>query len=379
MPALLAILDTNAVFSDRAFRGGVTGRLLALSRRGLITLAVPEVVLLEVARQHRTEILGRIDQLTQLPRKVEEAARVLELDAWEVWVSSPLVSFDSEQIWTSYQTSLRTRLDDARVEVLPIPAVDHKDLLERDLGGRAPFDSSGKGYRDALIWHSILEHLQSTDCERIVFITNDNDFGVNGLDASLRSELPPDATELEVMTSVKQLLDDPMIKQLESKLREQLENPPDPSREELEPDPAWARNASLVETAVQAAVEGIYHQWVEITTATRTGLGIADEIDDLELEDAYTDSDADFEWNPYEQLDTTLLAQASIDASATFSGTVVKSDAAVLADDDIYVEEWDHNTAQVTFERDVRLVFDLKFDVLSQSVDDIRLTSVEAR
>jgi len=46
----------------------------------------------------------------------------------------------------------------------------------RALEGRRPFDDSGMGFRDTVIWKTILEECNHHG-ERIIFITNDSDFG----------------------------------------------------------------------------------------------------------------------------------------------------------------------------------------------------------
>ena len=42
------------------------------------------------------------------------------------------------------------------INIIPYPSTSHKDLVSRDLARKRPFQESGKGYRDALIWESLL-------------------------------------------------------------------------------------------------------------------------------------------------------------------------------------------------------------------------------
>ncbi len=73
--------------------------------------------------------------------------------------------------------------------ILPLPAVTHEAVLERALSGRRPFDQDGRtGYRDALIWHTVLELAQTTT--NVVLVSNDGDFAdsTGELLASLRDE-----------------------------------------------------------------------------------------------------------------------------------------------------------------------------------------------
>jgi hypothetical protein len=56
-------------------------------------------------------------------------------------------------------------------EIHAVPNVDHADLVRRSLERRPPFDSSDKGYRDALLWHIVLDLVrQGSD---VVLASND--------------------------------------------------------------------------------------------------------------------------------------------------------------------------------------------------------------
>lgn len=74
-------------------------------------------------------------------------------------------------------------------EILPVPEVGHADLIERAVHRRPPFDAKGSGYRDALIWASVVELV--ADGHEVVLASLDNDFaGPEGqLDASLAAEV----------------------------------------------------------------------------------------------------------------------------------------------------------------------------------------------
>lgn len=56
-----------------------------------------------------------------------------------------------------------------------MPAVAHQEKLTHALRNRRPFDDQGKnGYRDSLIWHTLLDVCQRCTGEsHVLFITND--------------------------------------------------------------------------------------------------------------------------------------------------------------------------------------------------------------
>lgn len=95
-------------------------------------------------------------------------------------------------------------LDVNGIAVLQIPAVPHAEVVARDLAVRASFVRSGKGYRDALIWHSFLEWADTVPglgVDTMYFVTsNTQDFCApsGGLKRELLAELPA-AVSVEVL------------------------------------------------------------------------------------------------------------------------------------------------------------------------------------
>jgi hypothetical protein len=75
-----------------------------------------------------------------------------------------------------FEPAFRNRLKELGIEVVPIPEVTHAALVDRDLKHVRPFNSDGKGYRDALIWLGFLNALDDTT-EKAIFVTsNSKDF-----------------------------------------------------------------------------------------------------------------------------------------------------------------------------------------------------------
>jgi hypothetical protein len=75
-----------------------------------------------------------------------------------------------------YASSLRERLLASGAELLPWPAVAHRAVVERILGGRRPTRKDA-GYRDTLIWETLLEYVVANRPEEVVFVTaNVRDF-----------------------------------------------------------------------------------------------------------------------------------------------------------------------------------------------------------
>ena len=66
------------------------------------------------------------------------------------------------------------------VQVVPTPSVSIETILERDLEARKPFDHEGRGFRDTLIFLTLIGIAKSSD-QRVVFVSkNSDDFAARG-------------------------------------------------------------------------------------------------------------------------------------------------------------------------------------------------------
>lgn len=99
-----------------------------------------------------------------------------------VWISS-VINHNVEKIIGvkeakgEYHTIFFNRLKSLNARIIPLPKAATKKILRRDLEERKPFDTSGKGFRDTLIWENVLEECDQHS-EPIVIITADSDFGI---------------------------------------------------------------------------------------------------------------------------------------------------------------------------------------------------------
>jgi len=76
-----------------------------------------------------------------------------------------------------YKAFLKKQLTHNNIRILPYPETAHKEIVEYSVLKRKPFKLKDTGYKDFLIWNSILELIKT---RKIVFITKDSDFNDNG-------------------------------------------------------------------------------------------------------------------------------------------------------------------------------------------------------
>lgn len=73
------------------------------------------------------------------------------------------------------------------LEVIPFPKVNHSQILNRALLRTKPFGNRDKGYKDTLIWHSILDEIRKDkDCNIILCTKNVEDFDIKVLELEFK-------------------------------------------------------------------------------------------------------------------------------------------------------------------------------------------------
>lgn len=170
------VIDTNAIFGDFHLKSTLL-RVVVDAKRVGDEVAIPEVIVDEHVNHFR-------ERITQHAQKVFNAWNSLtELQA----TSAAAPSLDVDEMVRAYRGKLDARLKDLGIRRLPYPEVDHPTLVARDLKRLKPFNTEGKGYRDALAWESIVALVK--EGAEVVFVTNNTtDFGAT-LDPDLVADL----------------------------------------------------------------------------------------------------------------------------------------------------------------------------------------------
>ena len=161
------VLDSNAVILDLRPKEAAWSRLLRAVREARVRVYLPEIVVDELIAHrptvHRPEVANAV-----------MAVRALRDGRSERLVDGLLGG------GTGF-------------EVLPYPDVPHREVAARALARRRPFDALGHdGYRDALVWESVLALARRLSRARLVLVSrNRKDFAdaEGGLHADLRRDV----------------------------------------------------------------------------------------------------------------------------------------------------------------------------------------------
>lgn len=190
------VVDTSCFYSDLSLENEAWKTLLLQSSKGQIALWVPEIVIREAIRHYSRSL----DESIRSMRTGLAPLRALRLDVGLLPAHKDLESSVREKA-EGFEGRLRAKLSAAKARILPLPEVSHEELINRALLERKPFRNKGvdpekrgpDGYRDTLIWMSVVE--TSRELERhglLVVVTNNYKDFCDRDDENLSSDLLAD-------------------------------------------------------------------------------------------------------------------------------------------------------------------------------------------
>jgi hypothetical protein len=83
-----------------------------------------------------------------------------------------------------YRDFLIGRLREYNIKIAPIPSESHETILNHLFEGKHPFDNKDNGYKDYLIFRTILNSIETKKMDAIL-VSADNDFGIKTLHPDL--------------------------------------------------------------------------------------------------------------------------------------------------------------------------------------------------
>jgi len=174
------VLDANVFISGRWGQSVAFSSLRKSALRVGLKVAIPLVVW--------DELLNKFDQ--EWSQLQNEYDRLRQSSILPVGTSLSPLPLSAEAARSGFETRLKAIAGDVAAELIPYPSIPHADLAQREMRGRAPLHAKKSGYRDALIWYSVLDLLKRGD-GAIGFVTeNKHDFcGDGGLHPDLRDDL----------------------------------------------------------------------------------------------------------------------------------------------------------------------------------------------
>ncbi len=204
------VLDSNIIFDNWYLTGPSITVLQKHMRLGESKLIIPEIVVLEVKNLFREQIIEHTQHINKLNRLLSGVYRKLE--------------YDIDKISELYGKALTKRLRALRVEIPTFTDIPQENVASRALSKRKPFIKSGKGYRDTLIWETILRKVANRKSQTFFITANHKDFASEEDVKRLHPQLPEDLIayhlppeSVRLYADIKSFIDDnvlPHLKQI---------------------------------------------------------------------------------------------------------------------------------------------------------------------
>lgn len=160
---MLIVVDANVLVSDKGRQKPVWSDAPANGDRFL----VPEVAFLEFVAHRGRELDGLISALKAAP-SIHSAVRGrghLAREIEELKLARPHVEQTEREMFAF-----------EKIDIVPLPdGIMHLDLVRRAADRIRPFNDQGNGgYRDTLIWLTVLELAKSNPDDEVVLVSNDS-------------------------------------------------------------------------------------------------------------------------------------------------------------------------------------------------------------
>lgn len=195
------ILDTNILRKDFLMNSLYFRRLFDFLMKTGSAIVVPQIVILELSRLYEIEL----KQAVETSEKAVEGFAKLGLDNYSITSSC----FNIGELILTYEQYLRTKLDSYCLCEPPCKDEYLSEVLKRWRSGLKPFSGKGEGFRDALIWLSVVDHAKKNkDYGSYAFISNNSrDFcneKRNDFHHDLKSELATEGIKMKFYSSLEE-------------------------------------------------------------------------------------------------------------------------------------------------------------------------------
>ena len=172
---MIVVLDTTEMFDDLRLDGPRFQLLEAYFKSDASRLAIPSIVFEETVNHFRERLAKNCRETVKNTQELAKltGGRPLKID-------TPLNEIKAVNVFRAH---LKSRIKSLHGDVIGFEKVELSELIQRSLQRRKPFDKNGQdGFRDAVLWETILHELLAIDSSTTVALItrNTSDFGENG-------------------------------------------------------------------------------------------------------------------------------------------------------------------------------------------------------
>lgn len=173
------VVDTNVLVESPRLERAEWVSLIGHAAEWGVRIVVPEVVFMETVNKVRVAWRDTSGELAKLKLGTFDVAPHIEA------ITSTITDHSE-----SYEEWLRGYCGDSDIDIATTPAVNPMDIARRAAEGRAPFKGTKDGFRDTLIWLTVLSIAAEADDAEVWLVSqNTSDFGAT--DKAGKSEPEP--------------------------------------------------------------------------------------------------------------------------------------------------------------------------------------------
>jgi len=183
------VLDSNVFIRKKFMEGPIFTLFKWFLHNQPTELIIPQIVLEEVKKNFREEAHSKYDSAISA---LENLSSHLHKE-----IPQHISKGDLQKCCENYNKDLEDLLESLNTRIISYKDIPHEDLVKRDLERKKPFRKVGQkndsaGYRDALIWESILRHVVPKSKKVVLITSNKSDFygnRSNELHTNLKNDL----------------------------------------------------------------------------------------------------------------------------------------------------------------------------------------------
>jgi PIN domain-containing protein len=178
------VIETSEIIRRQfTFEGPYVKILEKAIGLGKVELVIPQIVLEETRNKYREALQEAENAVTKSRRKLNSLlANEMQL---------PVQALDREAAVEAFVARFERRLSDLRAIMPEYNDIPQTDVVSRELARRRPF-REGRGYRDTLIWETILRRVVTKNDQAVLVTLNKNDFCAEGTSNTLHPDLVDD-------------------------------------------------------------------------------------------------------------------------------------------------------------------------------------------
>jgi len=184
-------IDSNILFEDYFFDNKSSKKILDYAKENLIYLYMSEIVRLELRRQFQKEIEAKNRELNKV---IADSARLkIDSEVKLIDIGKQLEKFDEFYSELEYIDSFK---------IIPYKNEYLPDIVDRAIYRKKPFTEEKTELKDALIWKSYSDYVESNQLSKCILLTNNtSDFCAKKDKSKVHQDLLVDTDKFSVINS----------------------------------------------------------------------------------------------------------------------------------------------------------------------------------